>query len=412
MVLLTACMSLSLSSNIWKLSVLKISKWFMLFMPYVIPFYQSNGLDMHDIMILQAVYSVSILVLEIPSGYLADVIGRKKTLILGAFLGFMGLAGYSLSYTFWGFLIAEIVLGFGQSFISGADSALLYDTLLNMKKQKKYMRYEGQMVSIGNVSEALAGLAGAGLATISLRTNYYVQTGIAFAALPIALLLVEPVVHQQLKVLKFRTILQIVHYSLIRNGKLRQNIVFSSVIGACTLIMAWFVQPYFQEVSLPLPLFGIFWTMLNLTVGIAAFTAYRFERRMGQKLTIIMIALLIPTGYLLAGRFQSLWGISILFLFYFIRGLATPVLKDYINRDTSSEIRATVLSVRNMIIRLTFILIGPAMGWLSDQKGLSTSLYCGGTVFLILAIIMALFITLIRKDLVSMPFQIDRANSS
>jgi len=405
-------MSPSLSSNIWKLSVLKIAKWFMLFMPYVIPFYQSNGLDMHDIMILQAVYSVSILVLEIPSGYLADVIGRKKTLILGAILGFMGLAGYSMSYTFWGFLIAEIVLGFGQSFISGADSALLYDTLLNMKKQKKYIRYEGQMVSIGNVSEALAGLAGAGLATISLRMNYYVQTGIAFAAVPIAFLLVEPVVHQQLKVLKFRTILQIVNYSLIQNGKLRQNIIFSSIIGACTLIMAWFVQPYFQEVSLPLPLFGIFWTMLNLTVGIAAFTAYRFERRIGQKFTIIMIAVLIPSGYLLAGWFQSLWGISIIFFFYFIRGLATPVLKDYINRDTSSEIRATVLSVRNMIIRLTFILIGPAMGYLSDHKGLSTSLYSGGSVFLFLALFMALFITVIRKDLVSKPFQIERTNSS
>jgi MFS family permease len=405
-------MSPALSSNTWKLSMLKVSKWFMLYMPYIIPFYQSNGLEMHDIMILQAVYSVAVLVLEIPSGYLADVIGRKKTLVLGSVLGFLGFAGYSLSYTFWGFLIAEIILGFGQSFVSGADTALLYDTLLDTGKQNRYMKYEGQMVSIGNVSEALAGLAGTALAAISLRMNYYVQSGIAFAAIPITLTLVEPAVHKQMKILKFKTILQIVHYSLIRNGKLRQNIVFSSIIGASTLTMAWFVQPYFQEVSLPLPLFGIFWTMLNVTVGAAAFTAHLFERKLGFRLTIILIAVLIPSGYLLAGRIQSLAGISILFFFYFIRGMATPVLKDYINRDTGSEIRATVLSVRNMIIRLTFILVGPAMGWLMDHYGLSTSLYCGGSVFMVFAILMALFIVLFRKDLVSEPFQIVRSNSS
>jgi MFS family permease len=68
-------------------------------MPIVVPFYESNGLSMKDIMILQAVYSVAIVVLEVPSGYLADVIGRRKTLILGAmFLELSGLyATYSLS---------------------------------------------------------------------------------------------------------------------------------------------------------------------------------------------------------------------------------------------------------------------------------------------------------------------------
>ena len=101
--------------------MIKISKWFMLFMPYVVPFYTSNGLTMHQVMILQAVYSVSIVVLEIPSGYFADVIGRRRTLILGAILGAAGYAVYSFSYGFLGFLVAELVLGFGQSFISGAD---------------------------------------------------------------------------------------------------------------------------------------------------------------------------------------------------------------------------------------------------------------------------------------------------
>ena len=118
-------------SNIWKLYLIKISKWFMLFMPYIVPFYQDNGLDMHQIMVLQAIYSISIVVLEIPSGYMADVIGRRRTLILGVILGTIGFGIYSFSFGFMGFLLADLVLGFGQSFISGADSALLYYSLLD-----------------------------------------------------------------------------------------------------------------------------------------------------------------------------------------------------------------------------------------------------------------------------------------
>ena len=121
----------------------------MLYMPIVVPFYESNGLSMKDIMVLQGVYSVAIVILEVPSGYLADVIGRRKTLILGAVFGTFGFATYSFSYGFVGFLVAEIILGIGQSCISGADSAMLYDSLLEKGMEKKYTRYEGRITSLG-----------------------------------------------------------------------------------------------------------------------------------------------------------------------------------------------------------------------------------------------------------------------
>ena len=101
----------------------------MLIMPIITLFYQENGLGMKDVLLLQGIYSVAIVVLEIPSGYFADVWGRKSTLIIGSFLGVLGFAIYSFTSGFWSFLVAELVLGIGQSFISGSDSALLYDTL-------------------------------------------------------------------------------------------------------------------------------------------------------------------------------------------------------------------------------------------------------------------------------------------
>src|SRR5210317_775949 len=108
--------------NIYNLYLIKLSKWLMLIMPIVALFYNENGLDELDIYLLQAIYSLSVVIMEIPSGYMADIVGRKKTLVLGGVLGTLGFVIYSISSSFLGFLIAEVTLGIGGSFISGADS--------------------------------------------------------------------------------------------------------------------------------------------------------------------------------------------------------------------------------------------------------------------------------------------------
>jgi MFS family permease len=376
-----------LNSNIFKLYIIKIAKWFMLFMPIVVLFYEDNGLEMRHVFLLQAIYSVSIVVLEIPSGYFADALGRKYTLVIGTIMGFLGFLTYSFSYGFAGFLIAEIVLGIGQSLISGADSAMLYDTLQESGKKDQYIKFEGRMVSIGNFAEAVAGVLGGLLAGISLRYPYYAQTLVAFIGIPAAILLIEPQKQREVIKLKFNDILKIVKYALHDHEELKWNIIFSSVIGASTLTMAWFVQPYFEMVALPVALFGIFWTMLNLTVGVSAIFAHKIEYKLKQTKTMLWITILIPAGYIAVSRIHALWGIGVLFIFYFVRGVATPVLKDYINKLCDSNIRATVLSVRNFVIRIFFAIIGPFVGWYTDTFSLQAALLLSGIIFFILAAI-------------------------
>jgi MFS family permease len=378
-------MEKSLRSNITKLYLIKVAKWFMLFMPIIVLFYQENGLEMQDVFLLQGVYSVAIVLLEIPSGYLADVLGRKQTLIIGSFLGFGGFVIYSFSYGFWGFLLAEMTMGIGQSLISGADSALLYDSLKAMDRQDKYLKTEGRMVSIGNFAEAIAGILGGLLAEISLRTPFYAQTAVAFLGIPAAIMLIEPVRQRKLSKMGFRDILAIVRYALVENRQLKWNIIFSAVIGATTLTMAWFVQPYFRHVDLELSLFGVFWTLLNMTVAVASYFAYKVEYRLGQVKMILFIAILIPLLYFITSRIDMIWGIAVLFLFYLVRGVATPVLKDYINRIAESQTRATVLSVRNFLIRVLFAGIGPFLGWYTDHYTLSSALALAAATFFVLA---------------------------
>jgi MFS family permease len=379
-----------LHPNIPRLYLIKIAKWFMLYMPIVVPFYESNGLSMKDIMVLQAVYSIAIVILEIPSGYLADVIGRKKTLIIGAVFGTLGFTTYSLSFGFTGFLIAEIILGIGQSCVSGADSAMLYDSLLEKGEEKKYTRFEGRITSLGNVAEAVAGILGGLLAGITLRVPYIAQAFVAFVALPAALTLTEPARMVPLIGVGFMDIVRISRFALFGDRVLRRNILYSAVTGTATLTMAWFAQPFFEFSGIGIAWFGILWTTLNLTVAITSYTAHRLEENLGQGPSVLMIALLLPAGYLALSRFHSPVGLIVLYLFYLVRGYATPVLKDYINRVTASHIRATVLSVRNFIIRMLFALVGPLLGWIKDLYSLPRALLLAGMAFLVFGILMAL----------------------
>jgi MFS family permease len=372
----------------------------MLFMPIVVPFYMANDLGMKDVMLLQGVYSITIVVLEIPSGYFADVLGRRKTLLIGAVFGFFGFMTYSVGHGFWGFLIAEIILGLGQSLISGADSALLYDSLLDMKREKEYIKFEGRVTSLGNIAEAVAGTLGGLLAGISLRAPYIGQTIVALIAIPSAFLLVEPVRHKALEILRFKDIFSIVQNSLFKNRPLQRNIFFSALIGTATLTMAWFVQPVFQRMELPIELFGVSWTILNLIVGLTAAIAHRIEARLGERISIMIIAISIPAGYLAIGPTTGYFVLVYLVIFYIIRGFATPVLKDYINRLAESNVRATVLSVRNFIIRLNFALIGPFLGWYTDTYTLKQALMLAGVIFMVLSLLtMTLFLKTIKtKD--------------
>lgn len=375
-----------LPSNALQLYLIKIAKWFNLIMPIVVLFYQENGLSMSQIFLLKSIYSIAMVVMELPSGYMADVWGCRKTLLFGAILGTIGIAIYSFSSSFHSFIVAEIILGIGFSFVSGADSALLYDSLKAENREDEYIKYEGSITSFGNFAEALAGVAGGLLATFSLRTPYYFQIFVAAIAIPAAFFLKEPQHVQERVQLKMKEILNIVKLTYLQR-EMRSAILISSLTGAATLTYAWFVQPYFEKAGVPVAVFGILWTMLNLSAGVFSMYSYRVERWLGKKSTLLFIVIAISLGFILTSFEVSLAGIVILFGFYMVRGIATPVLKNYINEHTDSKVRATILSVRNFEIRIIFAVVGPVLGYLTDTFSLRTALFIAGIIYFISAIL-------------------------
>ena len=360
--------------NIWKLFVIKGSLWFMVIMPVIVLFFQDHGLNLQEIMIIQACYSLSLGLTEIPSGYAADILGRRKTLILGCVLAFVGFSIFSISYDFWWFLVAQIFLGLGNSFISGADTAIMYDSLLEVKAEDRFLKYEGRSVSIGNFSEAAAGILGGFLAAISFRYPAYAQVIVAMITIPFAFALVEP--KTQTKRLKnsWESIVPVVRFSLIESKILRTYIIYSAIMGIGTLMMAWLAQPFLKDIGMGMKNYGIIWALLNILVGVVAFLAYRIDKTLKPINSLILIFASSVFGYILIAQNINYLGLFILFLFYANRGYATPLLRNYINKHTESNVRATVMSIRSFIIRTTFAIIAPFIGWIADHEGLSSAM--------------------------------------
>lgn len=352
---------MSLKYNILKMYLLKGVTWFMVAMPIIVIFFQENDLSTTEIMILQAVYSLTIAILEIPSGFFADSYGRKNSILISTFFSFIG---YILLSTYSGFneyLIAEILLGIGGSLISGADSAIIYDTLIELDDEDSYTKIEGKNYAIGNFSEAIAGILGGFLALSSIYLPIYIQTFVIMLSIPIAFSLVEP--KRTFKIAtSLNSILNIVKDTFIHNKKLKWYIIYSSAMGMTTLSVAWFVQPFLSTIDMPLTYFGIIWAGLNIMAGLTSYYSYIFNN---SKL-LIYISIYMSISLICLGFNISLFGLFFIALVYLFRGIITPHLRNLININTTSERRATVLSLRSFMIRLSFALTAPLLGYITD----------------------------------------------
>ena len=145
-------------------------------------------------------------------------------------------------------------------------------------------------------------------------------------------------------------------------------------------MMAWLAQPFLKEIGVSMKNYGFIWALLNVTVGVFAFATHQLEKKVSSFTSLLIIGIITLSTYLLMGSNLSYYSLIILFVFYANRGYATALLRNYININTVSNVRATVLSVRSFIIRISFAIIAPFIGWVADKHSLEKAFMCMGVI--------------------------------
>jgi MFS family permease len=373
-----------LNSNIWKIYLYKFFISFWLIAPILIPFYQSNGLSSTQVFLIQGAFAASTLLFEVPSGYLSDAIGRKKTLLVGSIFLPIGIFFYAFSHSFLYFVLAEAIIGVSVSMFSGTDSAITYDTLAELKITNKYKEIEGRSIFYERIGTSLASICGGLLALTSIRAPFYVNIITSLALIPLALSLKEPMRKRISIENPLKGIFKIVRYSF-SHKEIRVLITYFSVVTATSLIGLWSYFMYYESLELGIGFYGIIFAVFQISSGYGSRSAQNLEDKLGRRNSLIII-LLIPMIFILLGFFNSFFMILLILANAFAWGFSAPLFFDYVNKKVESGIRATLLSVMNMSSRVMFIIISPLFGKIVDLYTLSSAYIFLAIVFLLIGI--------------------------
>ena len=374
-----------LESNIRKFYAFQMLRNLAFFLPIIVLFWQDNGLSMTEIMILQSIGAISFVLLEVPTGYFADIFGRKKSLVFSGFFLFGAALAYALGRCFYQFLIAEVLWVFGFSLISGSDSALIFDTLKDLKRGSEYKKIWGHSVFLALIAIAVANILGGFIGKVNFRLTFYLMLPFLALLIPISLSLHEPTRHKLIfKRGYLWELLRVMKYSLLQNKKLRWLLLYSGIAYAFNQSALWFYQPYFSLSGLKIVQFGFIFASFQIVAAVSSKYAYKIEKKLGEKYSLIMLIVLIGVSFLLMGNFVFLFSFTFAFLQQFVRGFSKVVITDYINKLTESEIRATILSAKNMIGQLIYSIIIPFAGWITDAYSLLQALTVLGITTLLI----------------------------
>ena len=118
-------------------------------------------------------------------------------------------------------------------------------------------------------------------------------------------------------------------------------------------------------------------------MSLASIEAHRIENLLGIKKATFLLVLLLAFSYISLGNIQQVWGMVFIMSIYLVRGLCSPLILNAINRQISSSVRATILSINSLIFRIAFAVIAPVIGAISSRYNLFTGLVVAGSLFLI-----------------------------
>lgn len=365
----------SLNTNLPLLNAFAFLKMALFPMAIITLFWKDQvGLTLTEILLLQAIFSIATVVMEYPSGYLSDRLGYRFSLLLASLLGISGWLTYTLAGSFLTVMLAEIQLGISYAFISGADSALLFETLRSRNKEEEYLRHDGRMTAWAQGGEA-AGAIGAGVlyAWFPLLP-FLLQVAVWIVAWLICRRLQEPAAHLPEPVVShWQEALNIARRTLVEVPALRWTLLFGAALGLASFFPVWLVQPYMQANDVPLAWFGPVWAAANLCVSLGSVLSERALFHFGTRGVTWLCLLLTVAGYLGMALTQAAWGFAWYFLLTLMRGLQGPLLRLHLQQRSRRSERASILSLKSLLFRIGFITAAPLIGALTDRSGLSAT---------------------------------------
>jgi len=379
---------IKLEANIRKyyLSSFVTALWFSA--AVFILFYQHFGLSYFQIGVIEMSIALFALFLEVPSGAFADIVGRKWSVTLGMLGLAGGLLAFGLSNGFMGFLFASLVIAVGASFLSGADTALLYDTLKCLGREKEFLKIKSTLVLFFYAGITLATYFGVKMFSVNIRLPYYASCVIFLIGALIAVSMEEPYqcktkfsAKRQLKQMKDG------FFQLVKHDKL----IWLTLMGICLGIFVSFfhnivAQPYVLSLGFEVEQFGWIFTSIFLITGLFMSQAVRIEKYFGEKKSFYGMIFMQFVTFLLMYMFSVKLAVLLVLLQYMMWEYNDVLMQTYMHEHIKSSHRATVISIQRMIFGSVVVFVYLILGKLTDMYTMSTTFMVSAIAVLIVGL--------------------------
>lgn len=400
-------MKRSLKLNSYAIYIMGFFHSFVLIVPVFVPLVQDYGLSMAQVLQTQAFYALTIACFEVPSGYIADVWGRRKAIAVGSAINGLGFLWLIEADGFADFLVYEFLLGLGLSLISGADLALLYDSEKELEAQAeanpRASKSLARLIAIEAGASGIAGVA-AGLILMmgTMQDLILLQAICGFVPLALSTMLLESP-RPQLPQCHAANTRDIVAMLLRGQPIVLWTALAITAFGLLGLYAFWVYQKYWEVQGVPVQQFGYIWAVFALTVSLAARYASFIEWHLGWRRLLILTAVLPLLGLIGMATVGGWTGVMFGFAIQLSRGLSLTLFYEALNRRIPGDFRATVNSLVSLAVRSLFIVTGPILGWALDSYGIRATLLGLALIFapLLLAVVFGLGVRIRREQTVT-----------
>lgn len=379
-----------MNSNIYKYYLYSAISNFLFFLPIVYVFFQDNGLSLTQIFIIEAIFSVGLVLFEVPTGAVADYYGKKTSLVLGSVIWIISCVLFSFGSGFYTFTFAYLIWALGAAFLSGADTALLYDILHKDNQKEYFKKYQGNAKFIGLVAISLASLLGGYLASFSMRYTF-IASAIAFFAMFLILISLK---HKEDEKEEQESYTQIIKdsFSIIKKSSI---LVWLFAYSAVFMVIFKLTQPstqiYMNLANLDIKYFGFASAIFFIIAAVASKLTDKFEKKF-QKYSYLILSILMILSTFLVSQFVFKLGFLIFGILFFATSINSIIVQHEVLENSPKSKHSTILSFNNLFDRLIFVIISPLWGFGMEKLGLPNAFFYASLITIItISILMIIY---------------------
>lgn len=322
-----------------------------------------RGFSLVEIGLAESVFHVVSLCCELPSGLLADVLGRKRTLLASQAMFFLSALLMTVSEGMGGVYLSLAAAAIGFNLESGTREAISYESMLQAGREADYLRFSALQNLIYRFSDGGAMLLAGVTVALGWRTAYLLDMGIALAGMAGALCLTEPVCAER-RGLTLHALSETLRgaWALLRSdGAAVRIMLVNALVGACATLTRFFLQQRLEAAVTVPALLGPALFVLGLGGALAGLLAGRLDR-----LSYVRAALLTGCGVAACALLARGTCLPVLLTSGLLAGLLDDALQlvsdKWLNSRFPSAQRATLVSVSSLIFSLFMIPLSPLFG--------------------------------------------------